>query len=69
MIFLDVLIILILSFWVVFSIIYIVKCKQSGKCIGCSHSCNLNDDNVEINSLKGENSCNKNCKSCKKHCQ
>ena len=31
----DILIIILISLWVVFAILYIVKCKKNGKCIGC----------------------------------
>ncbi len=46
---LDYIIIALLAIWVIVAVIYIVRCKKKGKCIGCDESCNNDCKNCKKN--------------------
>ncbi len=52
---LDYIIIALIAIWVVLSVVYIIRCKKKGKCIGCDESCNRDCKSCKIKDKKSEN--------------
>ncbi len=53
---LDFIVLGILGAWAVFAIVYIIKCKKNGKCIGCSGDCSACDVKKKSEELSGDES-------------